>query len=77
MYGGPGLMFLQERVGFANSMYKRLCGYKLFSCLTNSGPESSLTSRLRGSDDGERFVIPAEAGGKRPAGDSDPAFIMQ
>ena len=45
---------------------KSQCGYKLFSCLTNSGPESPsgrlAYSRLRGSDDGERFVIPAEAG---------------
>lgn len=54
-----------------------LCGYKLFSCLTNSGPKSALISRLRGNDDGERFVNPAEAGGKQPKGDSDPAFIMQ
>ena len=38
------------------------CSYKLFLCLNNSGPESSLTSRLRGSDNSERFVIPAQAG---------------
>ena len=51
--------------------FKILCGYKLFSCLIldRSFPLviytlflRVLTSRLRGSDNGERFVIPAEAG---------------
>ena len=46
------------------------CDYKLFSGL------NILDSRLRGSDGDVGFVIPAEAGGKRPTGDSDPVFIV-
>jgi hypothetical protein len=53
------------------ALFFPFCGYKLFSRLTNFGPESPsgrfcpervLNTRLRGSDNGERFVIPAEAG---------------
>ena len=49
---------------------KRYRGYKLFSGL------NILDSRLRGSDSDEGFVIPAEAGGKQPLGDSDSVFIL-
>jgi hypothetical protein len=37
----------------------------------------SLDSRLRGSEGAVWFVIPAEAGGKRPKGDSEPVFVQQ
>ena len=52
-----GVLFFEERA----LIVIKVCGYELFSCLNNSGPESSLTSCLRESDNGEWFVIPAKA----------------
>ena len=51
-----GVLFFEERA----LIVIKVCGYELFSCLNNFGPVSSLTSRLRGSDNGEWFVIPAK-----------------